>query len=243
MGRAVVGARKDVDTAGADHVRHWKSVTDYWRPAYTREILASLPQCGGIAVWLRLPTLEPGRDEVGDGSIAVFMAPGQLVHGKPEVLHVQDQGPVPPHATGAISGSKPNPEHRLRPGGERTNFGVVSNQSQDSVSGGAGTGRRLLVRDAVRGLACGRRRSDLLDNSAEFTTRRNHRRNSFCQSRLRSGFSLHSKLHQAIPLARGCCHRFSSIRVSLPCCCCSIVGGHVTIKSSSMRQVGSRRCH
>ena len=26
------------------------------------------------------------------------LAPGELVHGQPEVLHVQDQGPVPPHA-------------------------------------------------------------------------------------------------------------------------------------------------
>ena len=49
----------------------------------------------------------------------LVLAAGELVHGQPEVLHVQDQGPVPPHAARAVPGTQPHPEHRVRPGRER----------------------------------------------------------------------------------------------------------------------------
>jgi hypothetical protein len=53
---------------------------------------------------------------LGNGPIASGLAVGQLVHGQPEVLHVQDQGPVPPHPPRTVPGAQPHPEHRLRPG-------------------------------------------------------------------------------------------------------------------------------
>ena len=42
------------------------TMTAYRRPAYTREVLAALAQCDGIADWLLLPNVEPGHDEVID---------------------------------------------------------------------------------------------------------------------------------------------------------------------------------
>ncbi len=40
-------------------------MTSYRRPAYTREVLAALAKCEGIAEWLLLlPNVEPGNDEV-----------------------------------------------------------------------------------------------------------------------------------------------------------------------------------
>ena len=73
---------------------------------------------------------------LGDGSIASFVAPGELVHGQPEMLHVQDQGSVPPDPSRAVPDAQPHPEHWVRPGRERTNDRVVSRQSQDAVGGG-----------------------------------------------------------------------------------------------------------
>jgi hypothetical protein len=40
------------------------TMTAYRRPAYTREVLAALSKCDGIADWLLLPNVEPGYDEV-----------------------------------------------------------------------------------------------------------------------------------------------------------------------------------
>ena len=40
------------------------TMTAYRRPAYTREVLAALAQCDGIAAWLLLPNVEPGHEEV-----------------------------------------------------------------------------------------------------------------------------------------------------------------------------------
>jgi hypothetical protein len=40
------------------------TMTAYRRPAYTREVLAALAQCDGIADWLLLPNVEPGHEEV-----------------------------------------------------------------------------------------------------------------------------------------------------------------------------------
>jgi hypothetical protein len=42
------------------------TMTAYRRPTYTREVLAALAQCDGIADWLLLPNVEPGHDEVID---------------------------------------------------------------------------------------------------------------------------------------------------------------------------------
>jgi hypothetical protein len=41
-------------------------MTAYRRPAYTREVLAALAQCDGIADWLLLPNVEPGHEDVID---------------------------------------------------------------------------------------------------------------------------------------------------------------------------------
>jgi GT2 family glycosyltransferase len=40
------------------------TMTAYRRPAYTREMLAALAQCDGIADWILLPNVEPGHEEV-----------------------------------------------------------------------------------------------------------------------------------------------------------------------------------
>jgi len=40
------------------------TMTAYRRPAYTREVLAALAKCDGIADWLLLPNVEPGSEEV-----------------------------------------------------------------------------------------------------------------------------------------------------------------------------------
>jgi len=40
------------------------TMTAYRRPAYTREVLAALATCDGIADWLLLPNVEPGNEEV-----------------------------------------------------------------------------------------------------------------------------------------------------------------------------------
>ena len=40
------------------------TMTSYPRPDYTREVLAALANCDGIADWLLLPNVEPGNDEV-----------------------------------------------------------------------------------------------------------------------------------------------------------------------------------
>lgn len=42
------------------------TMTAYRRPAYTREVLAALAECDGIADWLLLPNVEPGNEEVID---------------------------------------------------------------------------------------------------------------------------------------------------------------------------------
>jgi hypothetical protein len=39
---------------------------------------------------------------LGDGLLAVFVVAGKLVHGQPEVLHLQDQGSLPPRATRTV---------------------------------------------------------------------------------------------------------------------------------------------
>jgi hypothetical protein len=40
------------------------TMTAYRRPAYTREVLAAMAKCDGIADWLLLPNVEPGNEEV-----------------------------------------------------------------------------------------------------------------------------------------------------------------------------------
>jgi cellulose synthase/poly-beta-1,6-N-acetylglucosamine synthase-like glycosyltransferase len=40
------------------------TMTAYRRPAYTREVLAALAKCEGIADWILLPNVEPGHEEV-----------------------------------------------------------------------------------------------------------------------------------------------------------------------------------
>lgn len=40
------------------------TMTAYRRPDYTREVLAALAKCDGIADWLLLPNVEPGNEEV-----------------------------------------------------------------------------------------------------------------------------------------------------------------------------------
>ena len=40
------------------------TMTAYRRPAYTREVLAALAKCDGVADWLLLPNVEPGHEEV-----------------------------------------------------------------------------------------------------------------------------------------------------------------------------------
>lgn len=46
------------------------TMTAYRRPAYTRQVLAALARCDGIADWILLPNAEPGNEEV----ISAFQA-------------------------------------------------------------------------------------------------------------------------------------------------------------------------
>ena len=81
-------------------------------------LTAALSNCGrdGYCYLERMKFTETEIKAVGERLSVLYQpqnALGKLVQGQTEVLHIQDQVPVPPHAARTVPGAQTRSEHRL----------------------------------------------------------------------------------------------------------------------------------